>query len=384
MEDNYKKIDHFYYKPTSKPLGKGAFATVYRAYDESQGGKEVAVKVIPAMKMLENQENYELFMREIEVLRQIKGDHIVHLLDVKRTPNNLYIFTEFCNGGDLDTMLKKNGAVGEEKALEFVYQFSKAFNTINNLEIKNSSGRKVIIMHRDIKSANILFHDDVLKIADFGFAKMIDEASKNVKMQHTLLGTPLYMSPQILNDEAYTPKCDIWSAGFLIYECMFGKMPWTGNSIGNLLKNIRNQPLKMLSPVQDETKDLLEKMLTINEDKRISWKEIESHPAVVAAGKRWEAKHFAKYGGGTTTTTTTTTTTLESKSDSLGQQTGGTFGLQTGGTMGLQTGGTMGIQQNTTYPQQTGYTQQNYGYPQQTYPQQTGTNIYTGGTGGFK
>lgn len=383
MDDNYKKIDNYYYKPTSKPLGKGAFATVFRAYDENQGGKEVAVKVIPAMKMLENQENYELFMREIEVLRQIKGDHIVHLLDVKRTPNNLYIFTEFCNGGDLDTLLKKNGAVGEETGLEYAYQFCKAFNTINNLEIKNSSGRKVIIMHRDIKSANVLFNDDVLKIADFGFAKMIDEASKNVKMQHTLLGTPLYMSPQILNDEAYTPKCDIWSAGFLIYECIFGKMPWTGNSISNLLKNIRNQPLKFPKPIAEETQDLLQKMLQINEDKRISWKEMETHPAIVAAGKKWEAKHAAKLKAKAGITTTTTTDT----------QVGGTMGMQAGG---LQTGGTMGVQQTyptTTYPQQT-YPQQQYTqptYPQQGYPQQTGYNQQTGypgggygGYGGFK
>eukprot|EP00331_Platyophrya_macrostoma_P024993 CAMPEP_0176448268 /NCGR_PEP_ID=MMETSP0127-20121128/25657_1 /TAXON_ID=938130 /ORGANISM="Platyophrya macrostoma, Strain WH" /LENGTH=57 /DNA_ID=CAMNT_0017835135 /DNA_START=60 /DNA_END=229 /DNA_ORIENTATION=+ len=56
MDGDFKKIDNYFYKPTSKPLGKGAFATVYRAYDSSQGDKEVAVKVIPALKMLENQE----------------------------------------------------------------------------------------------------------------------------------------------------------------------------------------------------------------------------------------------------------------------------------------------------------------------------------------
>lgn len=293
MED-YKKIDDYYFKPTGKPLGKGAFSTVYKGYQGLETQIPVAIKVIPAVKMLESQENYDLFMREIDVLRQIKGENIVQLLDVKRTPNNLYLFTEFCNGGDLDTALKKNGPMSEEDALEIVYQFSAAFNTINNLDIKNRAGRRVIIMHRDIKPANILFHDGVMKIADFGFAKMIDEAAKNVKMQHTLLGTPLYMSPQILNDESYTPKCDIWSTGVVVYECLFKKLPWTGTSIAKLYKSIKQTPLSFPKEVGEEIQDLLSKMLQIDESKRISWKEIEEHPAVKAGAEIFKKRHPKK------------------------------------------------------------------------------------------
>ena len=292
--EEYKKVDDYYFRPTGKPLGKGAYATVYKGYKGLEDPKEVAIKLIPAIKMLENQENYDMFMREIDVLRQIKGEHIVQLLEVKRTPNNLYLMTEFCNGGDLDASLKKNGAMTEEEALEIAYQFSDAFNTINNLDIKNSAGRKVIIMHRDIKTANILFHDGVMKIADFGFAKMIDEASKNVKMQHTLLGTPLYMAPQILNDESYTSKCDIWSAGVVIYECLFKKLPWNGTSIANLYRNIKTNPLKFPKEVGEDTKDLLNKMLQINEARRISWKELEEHPAIKAGQITYDIKHSKK------------------------------------------------------------------------------------------
>jgi len=63
------------------------------------------------------------------------------------------------------------------------------------LVVKNHKGTRVAIMHRDIKPPNILFHQGEIKIADFGFAKIVDESNKNVKMAHTLLGTPLYMNP---------------------------------------------------------------------------------------------------------------------------------------------------------------------------------------------
>lgn len=157
-------------------------------------------------------------MREIEVLHQIKGEHVAQLLAFKRTLNNLYIFIEFCNGGDLENYLKKNVCMGEEKALGLIYQISKAFNTINNLEIKNASCYRVVFMHRDLKPANILFHDEKIKLADFGFAKLIDVAVTNVKINHTSLGTPLYMDPLILNDEPYTAKRDIWSVSIVLYE----------------------------------------------------------------------------------------------------------------------------------------------------------------------
>lgn len=78
------------------------------------------------------------------------------------------------------------------------------------------------VIHRDLKPENILLRDDVLKIADFGFAKH----SENNSFLRTIVGTPAYMAPQILNEEKYTYKCDIWSLGVITYEMMVGKIPW--------------------------------------------------------------------------------------------------------------------------------------------------------------
>jgi len=90
---------------------------------------------------------------------------------------------------------------------------------------------------------------------------------KDIPKHHTLLGTPLYMPPQILEDRSYSYKCDVWSTGCLFYECIFGKLPWTGNNIPGLIKNIKNQQLDVTSKnIHDDTKDLIKKMLTYDED----------------------------------------------------------------------------------------------------------------------
>jgi Serine/threonine protein kinase len=278
-EPQCKKIDNFYFDPT-KPIGKGAFATVYKAFDESRGNQEVAVKMIPASKLLESEEQYNLFMREIEVLRKIKGEHIVQLIDVKRTTNNLYIFTEYCDGGDLEKQVKAKKTFTETEGLSILKQIADAFITLDSLQIYNNKGRKVAFMHRDIKPANVLFHKGQVKLADFGFAKIIDGVDQDARKAHTLLGTPLYMAPQILNDEEYSVKCDIWSAGVLAYQLIVGKLPWNGFTVPSLYANIISKPLEFPKHISNDTKDLLSKMLQIKEENRITWKEVYEHRAL--------------------------------------------------------------------------------------------------------
>jgi serine/threonine protein kinase len=85
------------------------------------------------------------------------------------------------------------------------------------------------IIHRDIKPANILIHEGVAKLTDFGFARVIDSGMED-QGAFSKVGTPLYMSPQILNDQKFSSKCDIWSLGMMLYEMLYGKTPWTANS----------------------------------------------------------------------------------------------------------------------------------------------------------
>lgn len=76
-------------------------------------------------------------------------------------------------------------------------------------------------------------------------------------MLSSLVGTPLYMSPQILENKKYTSKTDIWSIGFIFYETLTGKTPWTARSPPELLRNIKTQPLKFPPNISKEVQELL-------------------------------------------------------------------------------------------------------------------------------
>lgn len=80
---------------------------------------------------------------------------------------------------------------------------------------------------RDLKPANIMKKGNLLKLGDFGFAKQMENKGQMVA---TMVGTPLYMSLEILKGESYTSKCDIWALGFIFYELLHGETPWTAHS----------------------------------------------------------------------------------------------------------------------------------------------------------
>lgn len=93
--------------------------------------------------------------------------------------------------------------------MEFLVQILHGFKTL----VKNK------IMHRDFKLANILLHDGQVKIADFGFAKLLTEE----EFTKTILGSPLNMAPEVINGKEYNNKADIYSIGVCFYELLFGK-----------------------------------------------------------------------------------------------------------------------------------------------------------------
>lgn len=88
-------------------------------------------------------------------------------------------------------------------------------------------------MHRDLKPENILLNNDVLKVADFGFCKNLEGPSD---IAQTMLGSPIYMAPEVIKGEPYTMKADIWSLGVVLYEMLYGICPFHSSSIAKLIQ----------------------------------------------------------------------------------------------------------------------------------------------------
>lgn len=282
-ETNYKQVGATYYYDTlSQPLGAGAFGTVYRGYSLKNDKEVTAIKVISKAILDQYKDYLDLFLREIEILRKIKGKHVLEFKEVLRTSNNIYIITAFCNGGNLEGKLKESGGkISEAESLRILRQIAEAFIEVESLELKNSKGEKLTVMHRDIKPANILFHNGEVCLADFGFAKLVDENTKDKKQFHTILGTPWYMPPQILTGDAYTAKCDVWSMGIVFYQMLHGQVPYKSSSYFGMDELARTKPLELSPSLKPETQDLIKKMLKYDEETRLSWKEILAHPALI-------------------------------------------------------------------------------------------------------
>lgn len=79
------------------------------------------------------------------------------------------------------------------------------------------------ILHRDLKPTNILFHNGVVKIADFGFCK---EMLKEKDMAQTMVGSPIFMAPEVLKGNFYDARADIWSLGIVLFEMLYGFCPY--------------------------------------------------------------------------------------------------------------------------------------------------------------
>ena len=248
-----------------KKIGAGQFGEVYKGWDKKTG-KDVAVKMIS--RELIKGKFRTLFENEIKVLRACNNINIVKLYDIKKTEHNIYLMLEYCNEGDLKDYLSAKGSLSEDEAVDFLIQILHAFKTL----VKHN------IMHRDFKLANVLKHNGILKVADFGFCKFLGEGG----MASTYLGSPLNMAPEVLLGKNYDSKADIWSIGSVFYELLFGEPVFKVTEYKDLMKQVIEGfelqiPEKGGVKISKVTEDVLKRMLVCDPEKRITWKELLGH-----------------------------------------------------------------------------------------------------------
>ena len=259
-----------YYECT-KQLGKGGYGKVYQVRNKITR-KYCACKKLSKL----NIKNLEKFRREINIL--IKTDHpnIIKLYDVYESANSLYLLMEECHGGELfDRIIKRierNDMYTEKEACEIISQVMGAIDYCHNHGI----------VHRDLKPENLLYLkegsevNNPLKIIDFGLSQELNLK----KILSSKVGTAYYVSPEILLGK-YNEKCDIWSAGVILYVLLSGEPPFNGPSDGAIYSKIKkmtfNFPPNKWNKISNEAKDLLSKML-IDEKYRLSASQVLEHP----------------------------------------------------------------------------------------------------------
>uniref|UniRef100_A0A3Q4BZ49 non-specific serine/threonine protein kinase n=1 Tax=Mola mola TaxID=94237 RepID=A0A3Q4BZ49_MOLML len=202
-------------------IGHGAFAVVFKGRHREKHEWEVAVKCINKKNLAKSQ---TLLGKEIKILKELKHENIVALLDfqVRGSQETSFLFTLYCNGGDLADYLHSKGTLSEDTIRVFLQQIAGA------MRVLQAKG----IIHRDLKPQNILlsnppgrkshFNNTCIKIADFGFARYL----QNNMMAATLCGSPMYMAPEVIMSLNYDAKADLWSMGTIVFQCLTGKAPF--------------------------------------------------------------------------------------------------------------------------------------------------------------
>jgi len=188
---------------------------VYRG-QHRESNRSLAVKAIVRARL--NQKLQQNLEAEITILQTLQHPNIVRLHDVQTTERHVYLIMELCPGGDLMRVIRSKGAQTEAQTRYYLRQLAQGLRYL----------RDHYLVHRDLKPQNLLLSstmpDAVLKIADFGFARYMQQAD----MAETLCGSPLYMAPEILRFQKYDAKADLWSVGTIVYELLTAHPPFTG------------------------------------------------------------------------------------------------------------------------------------------------------------
>ncbi|MDA1232713.1 MAG: serine/threonine-protein kinase, partial [Planctomycetota bacterium] len=267
-------------------IGAGAAGTVYRATDCSNN-EIVALKILNTTQA-QDSSMLRRFTREARLLAQVGSPFVARLLDANSDQGLHFLAIEFISGGTLSTAMDNAGRIDELKSLRLI------LDAVNALTVAHQQS----IIHRDIKPENILlttagkdFVDAALqanatsvpagvndtiplvKLSDFGLARAdYSSESMAVTQDGTILGTPLYMSPEQCRGTAADARSDIYSVGATLFHMLAGRPPFQGDSAVALMNSHCHEPIPSLRQMCPEISDgciaVVEKCLAKNPDAR--------------------------------------------------------------------------------------------------------------------
>ncbi|XP_053925759.1 serine/threonine-protein kinase 36 isoform X3 [Cuculus canorus] len=245
-------------------IGEGSFGRVYKGR-RKQSAQVVALKFIP--KVGRSEKELKNLQREIEIMRGLHHPNIIQMLDSFETDKEVVVVTDYAEG-ELFQMLEDDGSLPEDQVQTIAAQLVSALYYLHSHRI----------LHRDMKPQNILLgKDGVVKLCDFGFARAM---SIHTMVLTSIKGTPLYMSPELVEERPYDHTADLWSVGCILYELFVGTPPFYTSSIFQLVSLIVKNPVKWPASISPVFKSFLQGLLMKDPRQRLSWPELLSHPFI--------------------------------------------------------------------------------------------------------
>ncbi|MBQ1533954.1 MAG: Stk1 family PASTA domain-containing Ser/Thr kinase [Erysipelotrichaceae bacterium] len=210
-----------------KLIGKGGMADVYLAYDTILK-REVAVKVLKS-DMSDDPVALERFKREAGAVTKLSHPNIVDVYDVGDDGDKHYIVMEYVKGYTLKQLIKKRGPIPYKEAVWMMKQLAGAL-----MEAHRNN-----VIHRDVKSQNVLIKDDgTIKLSDFGIA--MASGAMQITHKDSILGSVHYLAPEISKGKQASMQSDIYSLGIVFYELLTGDVPFKAdNPVQVALKHVK-------------------------------------------------------------------------------------------------------------------------------------------------
>lgn len=248
-------------------LGHGSWGSVHLAVERNSGALRAVKKVCKRA-----QDELPRFRAEIHFLRGLDHPGVIRLHETFEDFGYIYMVTEYCAGGELFEKLVMAKYFSEPYVATLMKQILSVVCYLHRKQIA----------HRDLKPENFLFvtrqENSPIKLIDFGLGKRFSSRRK----MRTKLGTLYYVPPELLSGQ-YDEKCDLWSAGIIMYVLLTGVPPFIAADESGTMTAIMNAKLDfhsnhLWSDVSDVAIDLLRRLLTTDPERRLSAEAALAHP----------------------------------------------------------------------------------------------------------
>jgi serine/threonine-protein kinase len=228
MPDRYDILDE---------IGRGGFGVVYRARDQKLG-RTVALKMLRE-DHLRDEKMKQRFRREAKAVARLDHPHIVPVHDFGLDDEVPFLVMPYVKGPTLGERIAEERRLPEDKTIRIGRALSQALGYVH----------KEGVVHRDVKSDNVLMDGEQPRLTDFGIALLRERT--RLTSGDGRMGTPAYMSPEQLEGREVGPRSDVYSLGVVLYECLSGRLPYEGKNMMQIIYAMargEREPLEGVAP----------------------------------------------------------------------------------------------------------------------------------------